>query len=124
MKYKAMKRGKMNEEKDRLENKIDKIQNTSEEEEIKKLEGIKEELQELEDKKDKENARRYFAKNKSEGERPTKFFLFNEQEIEKQSTVWSPALKGNWWGWSWKNKGNNQAERNWMGSKKVLLEAV
>ena len=35
MKYEALKRKKKNEEKDQLENEIDKIQNTSEEEKLK-----------------------------------------------------------------------------------------
>ena len=42
--YEAIKRRKKSEEKDRLENEIDKIQNTAKDEEIKKLEELKEEL--------------------------------------------------------------------------------
>ena len=46
MKYEALKRKKKNEEKHKLETEIDKIQNTSEEENfLKKLEALKEELQ-------------------------------------------------------------------------------
>ena len=77
--YEAIKRRKKNDKKDRLENEIDKIQNTANDEEIKKLE----ELRKREDKRDTENARRYFAKNNLEGGRPIKFFLFYEQKISK-----------------------------------------
>ena len=69
MRYEAIKRRQKNEENDRPYNQIDKIQNTANEEEIKKLEVLKEELQELEDERDTLNARRYFAKNNLEGER-------------------------------------------------------
>ena len=81
MKYEALKKKKKNEEKDKLENKIKKIQNTSDEEEIKRLETLKEELPELEDEEGKEKARRYFAKNNIEGERPTKFFCSMNKQI-------------------------------------------
>ena len=85
MKYEALKRKRKNEDKDKLENEIDKIQNTSEEEEIKRLETLKEELQELEDEKDKENARIYFAKNNLEGERPTKFFCSMNKKMKDKA---------------------------------------
>ena len=67
MKYEAIKRRKKNEEKDRLEGKIDKIQNTAKAEEIGKLDELEEELQKLEDEREIENARIYFAKNNLEG---------------------------------------------------------
>ena len=41
MKYEALRRKRKNEEKNKLENEIDKIQNTSEEEEIKRLETLR-----------------------------------------------------------------------------------
>ena len=85
MKYKALRRKKQNEDKDRLEIEIDKIQNSSSEEEIVKLEVLKEELQDLEDEKEKENARRYFAKNNLEGERPTKFFSSMNKKIKDKA---------------------------------------
>ena len=44
MKYKALRRRKQKEVKDKLETDIDTIQNSSREEDIKKLEVLKEEL--------------------------------------------------------------------------------
>ena len=80
-----LKRKRKNEDKDKLENEIDKIQNTSEEKEIRRLEWLEEELQELEDEKDKENAKRYFAKNNLEGERPTKFFCSMNKKMKDKA---------------------------------------
>ena len=55
------------------ESEIDKIQNSVDEDDRMRLDNLKEELQKLDDEHDLENARRYFAKNNLEGERPTKF---------------------------------------------------
>ena len=66
MKYETIKRRKKNEENNRLDSKIDKNQNTANDEKRIKLEELEEELQKLDDERNIENARRYFAKNNFE----------------------------------------------------------
>ena len=53
------------------ESDIYKLQNSVKEEDRARVDSLKEELQNVEDDREMENARRYFAKNNSEGERPT-----------------------------------------------------
>ena len=57
-----------------IEDEIDRIQNSQADKDMVRVETLKDELQKLEDVREEENARRYFAKNNLEGERPTKFF--------------------------------------------------
>ena len=83
MKYEAAKNRKSNCRKLEIEDEIDRIQNSQVDKDTVRVETLKNELQKLEDTREEENARRYFAKNNLEGERPTKFFLLVKQEIEE-----------------------------------------
>ena len=57
-KYQANKKRMEKEKTDLLENKIDKLQNSQEEEDIERVNNMKKELQEIEDERDMTNARR------------------------------------------------------------------
>ena len=76
MKYEATKKRKEKERTNYLESKIDKLQNTQAEEDIKRVNNIKEELKDIEDKREIVCVRRYFVKNQLEGERPTRFVCY------------------------------------------------
>ena len=49
------------------------------------MESLKEELQHTEDEREIESAQRYFAKNKLEGERPTRFFCSINKKMKSKA---------------------------------------
>ena len=85
MKYHANKKRMEKEKTDLLESKIDKLQNSQEEEDIERVNNMKKELQEIEDEKDMTNAKRYFVKNQLEGERPTRFFCSMNRKMKSKA---------------------------------------
>ena len=58
----------------KLESELDRLQNSNKEEDIKRVEFLKEEVQNIKDEHELLSARRYFAKRNLESEKPTKFF--------------------------------------------------
>ena len=69
----------------KLESEIDSLQNSVDEKDMECVNILKEELQGVEDQKDMMNARKYLAKNKLEGERPTKFFCAMNQKMKSRA---------------------------------------
>ena len=66
-----------------IQSEIHKIQNFANEKDRTRLDDLKEELQRIDDEHDLENARRYFAKNNLEGERPIKLFCsMNKKKLK------------------------------------------
>ena len=58
--------------------------NSDDPDDMRKVNILKEEAQELEDGRQENTARKYFAKLKLEGEKPTKFFCrMNKKQMEK-----------------------------------------
>ena len=74
MKYRANKRRKEKEKTDNLESEIDRLQNSQDEDDIVRVNNMKKELQDIEVEREMMSARKFFAKNQLEGERPTRFF--------------------------------------------------
>ena len=85
MKYEATKKRKEKERMSNLEREIDKLQKPQAEEDIKRVNNMKEELQNIEDERELISARRYFAKNQLEGERPTRFFCSMNKKMKSRA---------------------------------------
>ena len=81
MKYEATKKRKEKERTNNLESEIDKLQNSQAEEDLERVNNMKKELQDIEDEREMVSARRYFAKNQLEGERPMRFFCSKNNKI-------------------------------------------
>ena len=85
MKYEATKKRKEKERTNNLESKIDKLQNSQAEEDIKRVNNMKEVLQDIEVEREMVSARRYFANNQLEGERPMRFFCSMNKKIKSRA---------------------------------------
>ena len=85
MKYEASKKRKEKERMSNLESEIYMLQNSQAEEDIKRVNNMKEELQNIEDKREWISARRYFVKNQLEGERPTRFFCSRNKKMKSKA---------------------------------------
>ena len=85
MKYEAAKKRKEKEKTSNLESEIDKLQNSQVEEDIKRVNDMKEELQNIEYERELESERRYFAKNNLEGERPTRIFCSMNKKMKSRA---------------------------------------
>ena len=93
MKYEAAKNRKNNGRKLEIEGEIDIIQNSQAEKDRIRVDTLKDELQKLEDTREEENARRYFAKNNLEGERPTKFFCSLSKKLKSKAQFEAVNIK-------------------------------
>ena len=87
MKFEATKKRKAKERMSNLVSEIDKLQNFKEEEDIKRVNNMKEELQIIEDEREMESARRYFAKSNLEGGRPTRFFCSMNKKMKSRAQL-------------------------------------
>ena len=84
MKYQAGKEREEIKKKEEIESEIDRLQNSDKENDIERVNVLKEEVQKMEDERDMESARRFLAKYQLEGEKPTNFFCsINKKRKEK-----------------------------------------